>query len=101
MESTEARRAVHIFFFNDTAPPEIYTLSLHDALPILIEPGRLKRSSFHWVRWAWARTSPGELRRLLACHTGRAMHWGDLKELSTRWSSRTCEPSRKIGRAHV
>src|SRR4051812_50097246 len=22
------------FFFNDTAPPEIYTLSLHDALPI-------------------------------------------------------------------
>src|SRR2546430_12335801 len=24
----------HFFFFNDTAPPEIYTLSLHDALPI-------------------------------------------------------------------
>src|SRR4051812_49762360 len=23
------------FFFNDPAPPEIYTLSLHDALPIL------------------------------------------------------------------
>src|SRR3954465_2712456 len=23
------------FFFNDTAPPEIYPLSLHDALPIL------------------------------------------------------------------
>src|SRR6266581_3981863 len=23
-----------VFFFNDTAPPEIYTLSLHDALPI-------------------------------------------------------------------
>src|SRR5437763_16380629 len=22
------------FFFNDTPPPEIYTLSLHDALPI-------------------------------------------------------------------
>src|SRR3982750_4962482 len=22
------------FFFNDTAPPEIYSLSLHDALPI-------------------------------------------------------------------
>src|SRR2546430_4437103 len=26
--------AVIIFFFNDTATPEIYTLSLHDALPI-------------------------------------------------------------------
>src|SRR5690349_25124870 len=26
---------LHIFFLNDTATPEIYTLSLHDALPIL------------------------------------------------------------------
>ena len=26
--------ALHIFFFNDTAATEIYTLSLHDALPI-------------------------------------------------------------------
>src|SRR4026209_2242053 len=26
-----------VFFFNDTATPEIYTLSLHDALPICIE----------------------------------------------------------------
>src|SRR5438445_5166191 len=25
-----------LFFFNDTAPTEIYTLSLHDALPIWI-----------------------------------------------------------------
>src|SRR2546422_5926958 len=27
------------FFFNDTATTEIYTLSLHDALPISQEPG--------------------------------------------------------------
>src|SRR3954454_25418281 len=29
-----------LFFLNDTAPPEIYTLSLHDALPIwdVLEP---------------------------------------------------------------
>ena len=27
-------RTCLFFFFNDTAPPEIYTLSLHDALPI-------------------------------------------------------------------
>ena len=26
-----------IFFFNDTATTEIYTLSLHDALPIYLE----------------------------------------------------------------
>src|SRR5256885_11072516 len=25
---------MHLFFFNDTATTEIYTLSLHDALPI-------------------------------------------------------------------
>src|SRR2546430_8600019 len=32
-----------LFFFNDTATTEIYTLSLHDALPIFIEgfAGRL------------------------------------------------------------
>src|SRR2546422_4753516 len=38
------------FFFNDTATTEIYTLSLHDALPICAgiphrSDGRLKRSS--------------------------------------------------------
>src|SRR2546429_9167946 len=27
-------RSSHFFFFNDTATTEIYTLSLHDALPI-------------------------------------------------------------------
>src|SRR2546430_17662334 len=33
------------FFFNDTATTEIYTLSLHDALPILLHlsPGVLRR----------------------------------------------------------
>src|SRR6266700_7699604 len=28
-----------LFFFNDTATTEIYTLSLHDALPIFPRPG--------------------------------------------------------------
>src|SRR2546422_2513419 len=31
------------FFFNDTATTEIYTLSLHDALPILDRPRRGER----------------------------------------------------------
>src|SRR5580692_13143109 len=30
-------------FFNDTATPEIYTLSLHDALPISSDPGTPNR----------------------------------------------------------
>src|SRR5256885_7176898 len=32
---------MHFFFFNDTATTEIYTLSLHDALPIY--PGKSAR----------------------------------------------------------
>src|SRR2546430_11590289 len=31
------------FFFNDTATTEIYTLSLHDALPICPELGKVRR----------------------------------------------------------
>src|SRR6266540_5331685 len=32
-----------VFFFNDTATTEIYTLSLHDALPISPKPASLLR----------------------------------------------------------
>src|SRR5438477_13124083 len=35
------------FFFNDTAPTEIYTLSLHDALPISDVAGR--RAQHRWL----------------------------------------------------
>src|SRR5690554_8042461 len=35
------------FFFNDTATTEIYTLSLHDALPIFI-PSTFKRPVSSW-----------------------------------------------------
>src|SRR2546430_3877612 len=33
------------FFFNDTATTEIYTLSLHDALPISVVPHRTRAPS--------------------------------------------------------
>src|SRR3712207_7334059 len=39
------------FFFNDTATTEIYTLSLHDALPILAQSGSLSRSPGAPPRW--------------------------------------------------
>src|SRR5256885_9810726 len=35
-------RCVFFFFFNDTATTEIYTLSLHDALPISLHDRRLE-----------------------------------------------------------
>src|SRR2546429_5957923 len=34
--------SMFFFFFNDTATTEIYTLSLHDALPIWVRPSGLK-----------------------------------------------------------
>src|SRR2546425_10115968 len=36
-----SRRMLLFFFFNDTATTEIYTLSLHDALPICFAPVQL------------------------------------------------------------
>ena len=35
---------IFVFFFNDTATTEIYTLSLHDALPIFVGHGNRIRS---------------------------------------------------------
>src|SRR3712207_7400432 len=48
------RSVTHVFFFNDTATTEIYTLSLHDALPIwyaisslsFSKPSGVSRTSF-------------------------------------------------------
>src|SRR5438132_6550863 len=38
--------STHLFFFNDTATTEIYTLSLHDALPISVEVAWTLRRPF-------------------------------------------------------
>src|SRR5206468_12565460 len=40
MISTHWHPVYSFFFFNRTAPTEIYTLSLHDALPISVGGGR-------------------------------------------------------------
>src|SRR6266513_4523203 len=43
------------FFFNDTATPEIYTLSLHDALPISYLLDRLARVRENPIRVVFPR----------------------------------------------
>src|SRR2546429_9798924 len=43
MKLAMCRAATFFFFFNDTATTEIYTLSLHDALPIC-RPARARSS---------------------------------------------------------
>src|SRR4051812_29596339 len=44
-----------LFFFNDTATTEIYTLSLHDALPICYTQDAFSRSG-----WLWPVDAKGE-----------------------------------------
>src|SRR3712207_9069946 len=47
---------VSFFFFNDTATTEIYTLSLHDALPILRRPRRRPDGGGRRRAWRGRRT---------------------------------------------
>src|SRR3712207_7993542 len=56
MLDVDNKIAMFFFFFNDTATTEIYTLSLHDALPISRSP-----------RWSWSRPTTSRRRR---CRTG-------------------------------
>src|SRR6266496_6541440 len=60
---SEANLRCLFFFFNDTATTEIYTLSLHDALPIY-RPGRGLRAA--------RRSPPRAAPRSRACTAGRS-----------------------------
>src|SRR3712207_7112255 len=57
---------LYIFFFNDTATTEIYTLSLHDALPISLD-ARIKR----------CRVGTTGNRGQFRLHTGPMVPFGD------------------------
>src|SRR5687768_17927932 len=60
------------FFFNDTAPTAIYTLSLHDALPISAHPEPFRHPPLHEVG----------ARLQVAAHDERA-HLGE--QLLAQW----------------
>ena len=47
MIHSDASKYMSVFFFNDTATTEIYTLSLHDALPILPSTSGLQYTTPH------------------------------------------------------
>src|SRR3712207_8753177 len=75
MDSAKTRATSIIFFFNDTATTEIYTLSLHDALPICLlrrrrrqhlELLRHERARHHGQRPGGARQHRGPLQRARA-----------------------------------
>src|SRR3712207_977487 len=83
-EST-ARESRFSFFFNDTATTEIYTLSLHDALPIFgVEPAGVRRR---------------EERRQHPAGPGAQHH--ARRHPSRRAAAGSRDPHREIGRAHV
>src|SRR3712207_8594696 len=57
--------STHVFCFNDTATTEIYTLSLHDALPILLN-SRVELFPAAQVEVAHAEVGPvGDLQGLI------------------------------------
>src|SRR5256885_16631416 len=57
------------FFFNDTATTEIYTLSLHDALPISVARPCLPSLPFSWLLQRLAFPAPQTLRVRSEEHT--------------------------------
>src|SRR2546429_2728706 len=67
------------FFFNDTATTEIYTLSLHDALPICNRAATLprpsaQRSALQGARPARALSAPAHVHADTARSSGAARH---------------------------
>src|ERR1035437_10007174 len=64
---------IFFFFFNDTATTEIYTLSLHDALPILLPRDPSSRLALMWGACQYAdrrseeHTSELQSRQYLVC----------------------------------
>src|SRR5438477_8694009 len=74
--------AAVFFFFNDTATTEIYTLSLHDALPIF--SGR-KRKLLVFAHFKFLPAAPGVNKRRHLAAIGRDVCLQDRK--STRLNS--------------
>src|SRR5262249_60536581 len=64
-----------LFFFNARAPPEIYTLSLHDALPIL--------ATIQRINIIGSREGSRNRRRLKANQTGKKFRVGIKSNIST------------------
>src|SRR2546429_9909396 len=79
LRESASPRISFFFFFNDTATTEIYTLSLHDALPICAVVARGRREVHHPLPERTGR------RRRRALAARRDEQWEDRK--STRLNS--------------
>src|SRR2546425_9563020 len=72
--SSSSRPVSFFFFFNDTATTEIYTLSLHDALPIYEQAGAATRTS--------GRPPMDEASRPSSCRWRSEEHTSELQSLA-------------------
>src|SRR2546430_13099805 len=61
--------SINFFFFNDTATTEIYTLSLHDALPISGFRRQRVRESRQWPRSSVTAPTDRKSTRLNSSHS--------------------------------
>src|SRR6266851_3500910 len=121
----ERRHLAAPFFFNDTATTEIYTLSLHDALPICSRTGSsARRARTTACSWSWRRrtarrseehTSEPQSHHDLVCrlllekkknnrrgcwrrHVLRARRWGGGRCRWERGSQLQCRAKEKVPR---
>src|SRR5690242_21737377 len=91
------------FFFNHTAPTEIYTLSLHDALPIRAAVCRDRAARRVHPRLSGAAGDPGDERTVVAVVL-LAHHAADRARIFLRAHADARRRRRgraEIGRAHV
>src|SRR5687767_15857448 len=71
------------FFFNDTATTEIYTLSLHDALPIFDGIITTIMATIQRINIIGSREGSRNRRRLKANQTGKKFRVGIKSNIST------------------
>src|SRR3712207_8495451 len=90
MDLSGGYTSLFLFFFNDTATTEIYTLSLHDALPIFLRdldpPHRQRSAGQHEADRA--RAAVEVPHRLVAGDDGRHVHHRQIGEHTSELQSR-------------
>src|SRR2546425_5774846 len=89
------------FFFNDTATTEIYTLSLHDALPISDPRAgrRCRRRRSCCPRWS--RRRAGRTNRRPAESRRSEEHTSELQSLAYLVCRLLLEKKKKIKKTHI
>src|SRR3712207_6986901 len=76
-----------LFFFNDTATTEIYTLSLHDALPIFGKRGSVGHCACAWH----AHTEAAACKQESMSITAWAVFWNRIACIPSRSEEHTSE----------